>query len=125
MTLVGRTRTSIVAGLLCCLIAVPCRAGGAPDAALDEAYSIVKRRRLLTPSELACSLFVSEGEERGVSTVAIREKHGGRCGGDPEVAPIRFHMEIDRAGRRVRWDNNGDMQMRPVPGMRAASSRRR
>lgn len=123
MNPIERIEVPTIAGLLCCLIAVSCQAESAADAALDRAFAIVKRRRLLTPAELACSLFVPEGEEKGVSTVAVREKHGGRCGGDEEIAPIRFRMEIDRSGQRVRWDNNTDMEMRAIPKTGTASSK--
>jgi hypothetical protein len=100
---------------LCSLIIAPCLASGASNAALDEAAAVVKRRRLLDAAELSCSTFVHEGVEKGVHAVAVREKHDRRCGGDPDVAPIRFHMQIDRRRKRVLWDNNPDVEMRPLP----------
>lgn len=106
--------------LACGLITAPCLAGSASkavltDAVLDEAVAVVKRRRLLSAAELICSSFVYEGAEKSRHAVAVREKHDRRCGGDPDVAPIRFHMRIDRARERVLWDNNADVEMRPVP----------
>jgi len=75
----------------------------------------VKRRRLLHTAELSCSTFVYKGFRKEVHAVAVREKHDDRCGGNPGVAPIRFHMQIDRRRRRVLWDNNADVEMRPIP----------
>jgi hypothetical protein len=50
-----------------------------------------------------------------VATVTVREKHGGKCGGAPETAPRRFTMEIDLKTGAAQWDNNDEMEMKPVP----------
>ena len=91
---------------------------GLEENAVDEAAAIVKRRRLLTTAEMIRSSFVSEGAEKTMHTVAVGEKHDRRCGDDPDVAPIRFRMLIDRAHGRVLWDNDPDVEMRPVPSVR-------
>lgn len=101
--------------LLCGLISTSCLAGGASDATLSQAAAAVSHRRLLSATELTCSTFVYEGAAKGVHTVSVREKHDRRCGGDPDVAPIRFRMQLDRRRKQVLWDNNFDVEMRPIP----------
>ena len=112
---VSMSRLLHAAVLVCGLMTNPCLAGSASNAALNEAAATLKRRRLLGAAELACSTFVYEGNEKGVHAVAVREKHDRKCGGDPDIAPIRFHMQIDRKRNRVLWDNNLDVEMRPIP----------
>jgi hypothetical protein len=50
-----------------------------------------------------------------VATVTVREKHDKRCGGAPEVAPRRFTMEINLKSGVALWDNNIEMEMKPIP----------
>ena len=50
-----------------------------------------------------------------MATVTVREKHGGKCGGAPETAPRQFTMEIDLKTGAVQWDNNDEMEMKPIP----------
>lgn len=40
---------------------------------------------------------------------AVRERHGGKCGGDPEVAPIVDRFRVPkRAGKILRYDPVND-----------------
>ena len=49
-------------------------------------------------------------------TVATVEKHNKKCGGDPDLAPRMFSLEVDLKTGAARWDNNPEMEMRPIPG---------
>ena len=50
--------------------------------------------------------------------IGILEKHDKSCGGDPEVAPRRFDLEMDTKTGAAKWDNNLDIEMRPLPPAR-------
>jgi hypothetical protein len=85
------------------------------DAIMQKAFRIITQHRLLSRAELTCSSLVLDGVTKTVATVTVREKHGGKCGGAPETAPRRFTMEIDLKTGAAQWDNNDEMEMRPVP----------
>ena len=84
------------------------------DAIMRKAFRIITQHRLLSRAELACSSLVLDGATKTVATVTIREKHGGNCGGAPETAPRLFTMRIDLKTGAALWDNNDEMEMRPV-----------
>jgi hypothetical protein len=63
----------------------------------------------------ACSILVLDEIIKTVATVTVREKHDRKCGGDPGTAPRRFTMEFDLKTGAAQWDNNDEMEMRPVP----------
>ena len=85
------------------------------DAIMQKAFRIITQHRLLSRAELACSSLVLEEATKTVATVTVREKHGGKCGGAPETAPRRFTMEIDLKTGAAQWDNNDEMEMKPIP----------
>jgi hypothetical protein len=49
-----------------------------------------------------------------LATVDVREKHNKKCGGDPNFGPRIFSLEIDLKTGAAQWDNNPEMEMRPV-----------
>jgi hypothetical protein len=85
------------------------------DAIMQKAFRIITQRRLLSRAELTCSSLVLEEATKTAATVTVREKHGGKCGGAPETAPRRFTMEIDLKTGAAQWDNNDEMEMKPIP----------
>jgi hypothetical protein len=99
---------------LACLIPLAAFAAD-EDAIMQKASRIITQHRLLSRAELACSSLVLDGVTKTLATVTVREKHGGKCGGAPETAPRRFTMEIDLKSGAVQWDNNDEMEMKPVP----------
>jgi len=99
---------------LACLIPLAAFAAE-EDAIMQKAFRIITQQRLLSRAELACSSLVLEDTTKTAATVTVREKHGGKCGGDPETAPRRFTMEIDLRTGTVHWDNNDEMEMKPIP----------
>lgn len=84
------------------------------DDVLQRAGRIIAQHRLLSGAELACSTLELDEVAEGVATVTVREKHGGKCGGAPETAPRRFTMEIDLKTGAAQWDNNDEMEMKPI-----------
>ncbi len=99
---------------LACLIPLAAFAAE-EDAIMQKAFRIITQHRLLSRAELACSSLVLDDVTKAVATVTVREKHGGMCGGAPETAPRRFTMEIDLRTGTAQWDNNDEMEMRPIP----------
>ncbi len=85
------------------------------DAIMQKASRIITQHHLLSRAELACSTLILEEATKTVATVTVREKHGGKCGGDLETAPRRFTMEIDLKTEAARWDRNDEMEMAPIP----------
>jgi hypothetical protein len=100
--------------ILVCLVPLSAFAAD-EDAILRKAGRIITQHRLLARAELACSSLVLEEATKTAAKVTVREKHGGKCGGAPETAPRRFTMEIDLKTGAARWDNNDEMEMKPVP----------
>jgi len=110
-----RKNTAPVALLSLLAIAAPARAED--PAAL--AFKIIKERRLLTPKQQMCvSLLEREDSDKKIAKFGVIEKHDKVCGGDPEVAPRLFDLEIDMKTGAAKWDNNPDGEMRPIPKRR-------
>jgi hypothetical protein len=99
---------------LACLIPLAAFAAE-EDAIMQKAFRIITQHRLLSPTELTCSSLILDGVTKTVATVTVREKHGGKCGGAAETAPRRFTMEIDLKTGAAQWDNNNEMEMKPIP----------
>ena len=82
---------------------------------LQRAERLIIQHRLLTRAELNCSTLALDESKGSVATVTVREKHDERCGGAPEVAPRRFTMEMNLKTGAALWDNNDEMEMKPIP----------
>jgi hypothetical protein len=54
--------------------------------------------------------------------VTVREKHGGKCGGAPEVPSHWLTMEVDLKTGIARWDTNDEMEMKPIPSMKTGTN---
>jgi hypothetical protein len=102
------------ASILVCLISFSAFASEQDDA-LRMAGRIITKHRLLSRAELACSILVLDEIIKTVATVTVRAKHDRKCSGDPGTAPRRFTMEFDLKTGAAQWDNNDEMEMRPVP----------
>ena len=87
--------------------------------AFATAERIIKQHRLLTPQQQKCSKLVRrEDSNKRVAKIGVYEQHDETCGGDPDVEHRLFDLEIDMRSGTAKWDNNVDMEMRPVPGRR-------
>ena len=84
---------------------------------IAKARSIIVSHHLLSRSELRCTGLIYGVESTPtIAGITAVEKHGGRCKGNPDTAPRRFTMQIDKATGRAKWDRNtGDAAMMPIP----------
>jgi hypothetical protein len=100
--------------VLVCLIPLSAIAAE-EDGIIQEAFRIITQHRLLSRAVLACSSLVLDEATKTTAPVTVREKHGGKCRGAPETAPRRFTMEIDLKTGAAQWNNNDEMEMKPIP----------
>lgn len=70
-----------------------------------------------------CVTFMAEGEINRHFDIAIREKHSGKCGGDPAAAPVKDRFRVLRGTRTVQWYE--PVMGEYVPFERFLESRRR
>lgn len=83
------------------------------------AEKVIKQHKLLTPKAERCSkLVLREDVNRRIAKIGVYEVHDEACGGDPEVEHRLFDLEINTRTGVAKWDNNADMEMRPVPKRR-------
>jgi hypothetical protein len=61
----------------------------------------IEKDAVYAPMPLACMSLVVEGRSPASFEIAVREKHGGRCGGDPAMAPVLDRFKIDRASGAI------------------------
>ncbi len=74
------------------------------DEALDILISRVEKDKLYDSwTTLSCLSFLVEARTRTHIEIAIREKHGGKCPGDPDTFPIVDRFRIDRLTRQIQW----------------------
>jgi hypothetical protein len=77
----------------------------------DQAIGVAaKAMRQLSPKQpLSCLSFQTEESSRRQFDIAVREKHGRRCGGDPEIMPVIERFRVSRSPVRLwRWDPVND-----------------
>jgi hypothetical protein len=86
------------------------------EKASRRAFQAIEQHKLLTPKEMECVLLIAGGPAGRVVTVEVRAKHNRKCGGDPNIAPLLFSIDIDLKTGAARWDGDGyDSEMRPLP----------
>lgn len=87
--------------------------------AFTRAEKIIKDHALLTPKAERCSkLVLRDDNSKRIAKIGVYEQHNAACGGDPDVEHRLFDLEIDMKTGVAKWDNNPDMEMRPVPKRR-------
>jgi hypothetical protein len=81
----------------------------------DQSIDLVaKAMHQLSPKQpLGCLAFQTEESSRRQFEIAVREKHGGRCRGDPEIMPVIERFRVFRSPVRLwRWDPVNDSYRR-------------
>ena len=75
---------------------------------------IAKAMRQLSPRQPpSCLSFQTEKSSRHQFDIAVREKHGGRCGGDPAIMPVIERFRVSRSPARLwRWNPVDDSYRR-------------
>ena len=62
-------------------------------------------RQVRRGQPVGCFAFETEEKSRRQFGIAVREKHGGRCGGDPAAMPVTERFRVARSPVRLwRWD---------------------
>jgi hypothetical protein len=88
--------------------------------ALDTLRAVVARHRL-TALPLLCLVFDRQ-DGSGLVTYDVRERHGGRCGGDSTTSPRLFSVAVDTVtwivttDARSRTAEMEPLSPRPTPG---------
>ena len=54
-------------------------------------------------TKVECLGYMAEGRIDRHFDIAVREKHTGRCGGDPATAPIVDRFRVLRGTRTILW----------------------
>ncbi len=52
---------------------------------------------------LSCLSFFTEEKTKDYFDIAIHEKHGGKCPGDPNTWPIVDRFRVNRFTKRIQW----------------------
>jgi hypothetical protein len=66
---------------------------------------------------LSCLLFFTEEKTKDHFNIAIREKHGGQCAGDPNTSPIVDRFRVDRLTGKIQWYDPVDGDLHPYEGV--------
>ena len=100
-----------------CLAAASLPARGEDGAML--AWRVIEKHRLLTPKMQKCaSVAENDDSTKKLVKVTVREVHNKRCGGDPEVAPRLFDLEVNVKTGTAKWDYESPGDMQPIPKRR-------
>jgi hypothetical protein len=57
------------------------------------------------PSVLACIVIMVENKTKEYAELAIYEKHGGKCVGDPETSPVLDRFRVGLKNLSIEWYN--------------------
>ena len=74
------------------------------DAALNILVHKLEQDHVYTKRiSLDCVTFDTEETTRTYFQVALREKHGKKCGGDPDTSPVIDRYRVNRASGKLDW----------------------
>ncbi len=108
--------TPVLAAVVLALGAGQTRADPPSAAQERRAFATIRAHGLLTERQIACAyLDRRDDSTHRVLKVGVYEIHDQSCGGDPEVTHRLFDLELDLRTGAARWDDNPDLEMRPVP----------
>ena len=76
--------------------------GMTEDAALDILVRRIKQDNVYAKRiSLDCVTYITEETTRTYFEFALREKHGGKCSGDPDASPIIDRYRVNRASGKI------------------------
>ena len=82
--------------------------------ALDILAAQIQKDKLYDSwTTLSCLLFLTEEKTKDHFDIAIREKHGGQCAGDPNTSPITDRFRLDRFTKKIQWRDPVDGEFLP------------
>jgi hypothetical protein len=72
--------------------------------ALDILTAQIRKDKLYAGwTSLSCLSFMTEVKTKDHFDFAIHEKHGGKCPGDPNTAPIVDRFRVNRLTGKILW----------------------
>jgi hypothetical protein len=82
--------------------------------ALDIVSARVQQDKLYDSwTTASCLSFLVEEKTKVYIDIAIREKHGGQCPGDPDTSPIVDRFRVHRMTKRVKWYKPAEGEFQP------------
>ncbi len=100
-------RTSILLGLVvAAAILFGCTRAPEQDATTAALVEIVKKDEQYADwIKIECVQFVTEAQDERQTDIAMREKHGEGCPGDPATSPVIDRFRVEKAsGAILRYD---------------------
>lgn len=64
-------------------------------------------------TNLSCLHFLPEKKTKEYFDFAIREKHGGKCPGDPNTSPIVDRFRVNRFTKKIQWYEPTEGEFQP------------
>ncbi len=100
-------------------IALGCSRTPEPDLTTAALVDIVKKdEKYAGWAKVECLQFMVEQQDEKLTEIAMREKHGDGCPGDPQTSPVIDRFRIEKAsGNILRYDIVEDqyLQVGAVP----------
>jgi hypothetical protein len=82
--------------------------------ALDVLMAKVQKDKLYDSwTTISCLSFLVEEKTKVYINIAIREKHDGKCEGDPNTSPIVDRFRVHRMTKRVQWYEPAEGEYHP------------
>ncbi len=76
------------------------------DAAFNLLFQTLKRDHVYDKRvSLDCVTLSADETTRIYFEIGLREKHGGKCGGDPDLSPIVDRYRVYKATGKIEWFN--------------------
>jgi len=110
---------SILAVSLFLLVVLPCSTVLADNRlteqqALDVVMAKVQKDKLYDSwTTISCLSFLVEEKTKVYINIAIREKHDGKCEGDPNTSPIVDRFRVHRMTKRIQWYEPAEGEYHP------------
>jgi hypothetical protein len=110
---------SILAVSLFLLVVLPCSTVLADNRlteqqALDVLMAKVQKDKLYDSwTTISCLSFLVEEKTKDYIDIAIREKHEGKCEGDPNTSPIVDRFRVHRMTKRIKWYEPAEGEFHP------------
>lgn len=112
---------SVAVLCLALFVQTACASQGKPlteSEALNLLQSRIQKDNLYSSwTTISCLSFIIEETTRDYFDVAIREKHGGNCPGDPDTAPVADRYRVNRRTKQLQWYEPVEGGWRPYKGV--------
>jgi hypothetical protein len=112
----GTLKISSILLFFALLVSIPANAKNSLDEenALKVLVSQIQKDKLYDNwTTLACLSFVTEEKTKKFIDFAIREKHGGKCPGDPNTYPVVDRFRVNRLTHKIEWFEPIEGELKP------------